>query len=258
MHRMELVKLYRVQQKIIEQSNEYYKNKRVVKKDDLAMLNTMLKVAVDLFPNYIVLVHSEKSERIYVSENVKSSLFYSPKSITNLSDFEFIENIHPDDLKPVRKVMEQIYDLGNEKAYDHTTIRYRMNLRYKIENDEYAHILYEAITIQYEGHFADLVLIKNITQEQPFQHVELVVFKRTNAGLIKIKQFIPDQKNGTFTPREKDIIQLLGKGFSNNNIAETLGISISTVKNHRGKLFRKLNVKNSLQLMDYVRKENIV
>jgi DNA-binding CsgD family transcriptional regulator len=258
MNRAELIKLYRVQQRIIEQSNEFYADKPVIKKDDLAVLSKMLKLAEDLFPTHIVLLHSDKSERMYVSENVRNTMQYSPKDITKLSDFEFLENIHPDDVKPVRLAMEEVCKLGNESTYDHTSIRYRINLRYKLESDEYAHISYEAITIEYEGQFADLVLIKNITYEQLFHHVELTVFKRTRAGLVKLIQFIPDQNNKALTPREKDIIRLLDKGFSNQEMATALGISISTVKNHRGKLFRKLQVKSSIQLINYARKESMV
>lgn len=258
MGQTEIIKLYNTQQKIIQFSENYYKGKQVIGKDDIERLHAILRTAEELFPNCIVLLHSEMSERIYVSSNVMKTLNYTPDDVIRFTDIEFIERIHPDDILPVRKAMEQIYNLTQEEGYIHESIRYQINMRYQIEGADYAHITYEAVTIQYEGYFADLALIKNISDEQFFQHVELLVYKKSSFGFLKMKHYIPEQNAGIITPREIDILKLLAKGFSNEKIANSLGISVSTVKNHRGKLFRKLNVKNSLQLMNYARKNALV
>jgi DNA-binding NarL/FixJ family response regulator len=44
------------------------------------------------------------------------------------------------------------------------------------------------------------------------------------------------------TQRENDILSMLGKGFSNKELANVLGVSTDTVKTHLKNLFRKLNV----------------
>jgi two-component system, NarL family, response regulator len=44
------------------------------------------------------------------------------------------------------------------------------------------------------------------------------------------------------TQRENDILSMLGKGFSNKELAHVLGVSTDTVKTHLKNLFRKLNV----------------
>lgn len=45
-----------------------------------------------------------------------------------------------------------------------------------------------------------------------------------------------------YSTREKDIIQLLVKGYSNNEIAEALFLSIGTVKNYVSQIYAKANV----------------
>ncbi|MDP3304924.1 MAG: response regulator transcription factor [Erysipelotrichaceae bacterium] len=45
-----------------------------------------------------------------------------------------------------------------------------------------------------------------------------------------------------YSTREKDIIQLLVKGYSNSEIAETLFLSIGTVKNYVSQIYSKANV----------------
>src|SRR5437867_3638103 len=52
----------------------------------------------------------------------------------------------------------------------------------------------------------------------------------------------------TLTPREKDVLQLVGQGKRNPEIARTLAISESTVKTHISSLMRKLAIEDRLQL----------
>lgn len=47
-----------------------------------------------------------------------------------------------------------------------------------------------------------------------------------------------------FTEQEKQIIELLELGFNNRKIAETLAISVHTVKIHITNIYRKLEVNN--------------
>ncbi|HWP85360.1 MAG TPA: response regulator transcription factor, partial [Terriglobia bacterium] len=46
------------------------------------------------------------------------------------------------------------------------------------------------------------------------------------------------------TQRERQLLPLLGRGFTNKEIAEKLGISEQTVKNHVHSILSKLNVKS--------------
>lgn len=50
------------------------------------------------------------------------------------------------------------------------------------------------------------------------------------------------------TPREREIVRLVLRGYSNKEISVRLGISPGTVKNHVFRLFRKLGVKNRFEL----------
>ncbi len=54
------------------------------------------------------------------------------------------------------------------------------------------------------------------------------------------------------TPREKDILRLMLKEYSNREIAEELCISLRTVENYRFNLATKLEVKNTIGLVKRV------
>lgn len=53
------------------------------------------------------------------------------------------------------------------------------------------------------------------------------------------------------TPREREIVQLLGEGKSNKGIASTLGISIKTAETHRANVMHKLGIRSRAELVQY-------
>lgn len=53
------------------------------------------------------------------------------------------------------------------------------------------------------------------------------------------------------TPKEKEVLDLLGRGHSNKEIALRLGASIRTVESHRLNLWRKLKVEGRAALVKY-------
>jgi DNA-binding NarL/FixJ family response regulator len=66
------------------------------------------------------------------------------------------------------------------------------------------------------------------------------------------KQPDPDQeKIGTLTDREREVITLVGEGLKNKQIASRLFISETTVTHHLSSVFSKLEVSDRLELIIY-------
>jgi DNA-binding CsgD family transcriptional regulator len=57
------------------------------------------------------------------------------------------------------------------------------------------------------------------------------------------------------TKREQEIIALICLGKTNRDIEDALFISIHTVRNHIYNIFQKLNVKNRVELINFIRME---
>lgn len=58
--------------------------------------------------------------------------------------------------------------------------------------------------------------------------------------------------------RENEVLQNLALGYSNQEIADKLFLSINTVKSHTNSIYSKLNVKRRTQAIEAARKLNII
>jgi DNA-binding NarL/FixJ family response regulator len=52
----------------------------------------------------------------------------------------------------------------------------------------------------------------------------------------------PESPTDLLTPREREVLQFIAEGHTNQSVAHNLGISVKTVEKHRANLMQKLNV----------------
>ena len=61
----------------------------------------------------------------------------------------------------------------------------------------------------------------------------------------------PTVLDEALTPRELDIVRLVGKGLCNKEIAQALGVSVTTVRSHLNKVYDKLEPGSRVKLALY-------
>ncbi|MDR8389622.1 response regulator transcription factor [Aliifodinibius sp. S!AR15-10] len=67
-----------------------------------------------------------------------------------------------------------------------------------------------------------------------------------------------DSKGELLTDRELEVLELICQEFTNREIAEKLQISVRTVDSHRSNLLKKTDSKNTVGLVKYAFKNNLV
>jgi len=68
----------------------------------------------------------------------------------------------------------------------------------------------------------------------------------------------PRSDSSELTVREQETLERLAEGKSNKEIAEALHISVKTAEAHRGRLMKKLNLRNMGELMRYAVRKGII
>jgi DNA-binding NarL/FixJ family response regulator len=69
---------------------------------------------------------------------------------------------------------------------------------------------------------------------------------------------VPLKPDKTLTPREIEVLELVGKGETNAEIAHTLYISENTVKLHLRSILEKLHLKNRIQAAVYAVRHGLI
>jgi len=87
----------------------------------------------------------------------------------------------------------------------------------------------------------------------PKELMKKIIFKKGNAIIDTVSNC-----NFEISKREKQVLELICQGYSNNDIAEKLFISPNTVENHRSKLVLKTGARNSSHMVLIAIKEKLI
>jgi ATP/maltotriose-dependent transcriptional regulator MalT len=74
----------------------------------------------------------------------------------------------------------------------------------------------------------------------------------------RLAPFLPSKPGGILTPRELEVLQLMGKGASNRQIAQSLVVTTGTVKKHLNNIFAKLEAQNRTQAVARAREVGLL
>lgn len=94
----------------------------------------------------------------------------------------------------------------------------------------------------------DATLQETVTIVQAAMRDELLCSQRTAAALLRRVRVLANHSDdgnsmSSLTAREANLLDLIEQGMSNKDIARTLEIGLSTVKNHVHNILEKLNVR---------------
>lgn len=73
-----------------------------------------------------------------------------------------------------------------------------------------------------------------------------------------IRHHPPTAEDDPLTPREREILRLIAQGYTNQQIAEQLHLSLNTVKTHRRHIYEKLNLHNRAALVEYALRRGLL
>ena len=94
-------------------------------------------------------------------------------------------------------------------------------------------------------------VLKNATQQELMEAIETVMKGRQYLSFEVAQSLRKNEKDNlpVITRREKEVLELIADGMTNNEIAEKLFISSTTVDTHRKNLLAKFNARNTAELV---------
>ena len=94
-------------------------------------------------------------------------------------------------------------------------------------------------------------VLKNATQQEILEAIKTVTKGQNYLSLEAARVLRSDDSTGNIvlTRREKEVLELIADGLTNNEIAQQLFISVTTVETHRKNLLIKCKAKNVASLV---------
>ncbi|MFC3559342.1 helix-turn-helix transcriptional regulator [Pedobacter jamesrossensis] len=203
------------------------------------------------------------------SNNIGELSPFSKSEWENKPALFFVENIHPEDsfyvLSAIQFAMDRIVNLPSEQQTD-----VRINIYARMLN---AQKVFRWVLIQMPGLYVNN---KNLTTCGLMMITDLTHF---NFNSRPILMTLVDKVNNKteyyhlslhnelkmenillphITKREQQLLQLMLRGLTTPEIADTLFISYHTVENHKRNLRRKTSTKTSVELVHYIMNNNLL
>lgn len=188
----------------------------------------------------------------FASKNITDILGYEPAEFT-LN--KLVEIIHPDDLPHFINFEATVTRFWSELPPE-KVMKYKSRYDYRIrkKSGDYIRILQQIVTIQSD---ADGAVLRTFVV-----HTDISDLKQSNKMVLSfiglegepsyidvkpVQKMLPQQE--ILTVREKQLLHLLAKNMTSQQIADELNISPSTVSTHRKNILRKTKTRSILELV---------
>lgn len=98
--------------------------------------------------------------------------------------------------------------------------------------------------------------IQAVLRDELYLHPAMarLLFLESQSLQMQETRLMPEE----LTFREIEVLRLIARGYTNNQAAEKLHISVRTVEYHRGNLTAKLNLRSRSELMRYAEEKGLV
>ena len=217
---------------------------KLVIADDHALLRQGIKNVLSLEPDLDVIGEAaDGEEAISKLESLKPDILLLDVNMPHMNGLEVTKRLKA--AKSAVKII--ILTIHDDESYVIEVIKSGAD-GYLLKDIEPG-MLVKAIRLVYEGQsFIYPTLAKRLFGE----------LSRQEERRQEVPNMLERRKEERLTYREVEVLQLIGRGMNNQEVAQTLFLSEKTVKNHLTNIFRKINVVDRTQAVLYAIRNKIV
>lgn len=202
----------------------------------VSRMSNLLK-ACDSSTNLMVGVYFvERNNFFYCNSKLKEFLGYNYKNLIN-EGWDFLYSaVDPTEIAVIKNQITNLFALPYQQ--DLLTLKYHISR----SCGKKKFVKHEIVLRQFENHLLAFNYFFDITEKEKIedyiQRASKEIYPQsTTTSILKI------------SPREKQVLRLIGDGFSSKEIANMLCISNHTAVSHRKNLIEKFQVKNTAHLI---------
>ena len=241
---------------INEQISQLFRRKEL----DYSILDRHISFleSLSILQNSVVSIFDlAQMEHAYLSPNFADLLGWDPEKVSSPETEYIDQRMHPDDLLHFNQVSWQFFELilrvdpvWREQM---KFIKLIMDYRTQGKDGNYVRVIEQHKLLELDK-YGNAWLSMSVMDISPDQDMtSLCRYRLVNTLTGQLYHFpsvelITEHK---LSFREKEILQLLGKGLISKQIADKLFISVNTVNTHRQRIIEKLNVSNTTEAVQY-------
>jgi DNA-binding NarL/FixJ family response regulator len=239
------------EEKLLNLSDNWQIIEELLKQDEF---NFLLKHI-----NGFVLIFNYKTGYYeYFSDGIQSSLGYKPQTLTGEAGINAVYNmIYPQQRDAfISVIMRDVLEYLSNHASPETGMDYRYNCTLKLGNiyNEFFWFILDTVVLQTEDSgfpMRTMVTCTNIDQYKKDEALYYNVLKKDTDGIYQTvfqKSITVVSEEEKLSDRELKVLELIGKGFTNQQVANQLFISLNTVQTHRKNILKKTDCKGTAEL----------
>lgn len=191
----------------------------------------------------------------FFTDNVEDIIGYPSSFFRNKGMEAVLTMLHPDDVPELAKFQKIVFDLLQEISREEMdTFQFSYTVRwvhFKTKEVKWfacnvrPYLIDKNKNVVFDLHI--VVLLANPPQVSNFDWS--YSYTSENGDKIHVTKRDPSSKNSKLTKKEKMIANMILDGLNSQEIANELNIAKNTVNTHRKNILKKLNAKNTVELM---------
>lgn len=196
-----------------------------------------------------------KTREMISAMGVEEMLGYKPEEFNFNS---LVNYVHPEDIDTLTSVMYAVIDYvaANQAIHElNLSITYRVRKK----SGNYIKVLRQT-SIGRHKYDPQTICHNNVLTDISFMKSGPAVewtFDAPDFNSDTIKMYVPQPNTQFFSAREREVLELIDKGYTSQAIAKALFISKHTVDTHRRKMLQKTGSPNAIALLEFYRSHTL-
>ena len=179
-------------------------------------------------------------KNVYLNKYAIEITGYSREEADSLGSEYFRKVLHPDDYEIIDQSIRHLMKIDTDVVYGGA-------YKFKPKNKDYIWLLARTRVLERYPDGSPKLFINTAIQLDEEFHAHNQIF----ALLKENKRLLNENTILKLTRREKEVLRLLAGGNSAKKIAQNLNVSESTVISHRKNMLKKLNMHNTVTLVNF-------